>query len=71
MSENRARRMAQLGAVFYVLWGVLHVLAALRVGQLGSTLDAFVKHRPAWRGMCYRSEFCRRMPRSGIGMNEL
>jgi len=30
----------RLGAVFYVLWGLLHILAALRVGQLGSTLDA-------------------------------
>lgn len=39
MSENTAKRMVQLGAIFYALWGVLHVLAALRVVQLGSTLD--------------------------------
>jgi hypothetical protein len=29
----------RIGAIFYILWGVLHLLAALRVFQLGATID--------------------------------
>jgi len=32
-------RFAKIGAVFYVLWGVLHVLAALEEFALGSGLE--------------------------------
>ena len=31
--------MHRIGAVMYVVWGVLHVNAALKVYQLGETLD--------------------------------
>ncbi len=32
--------MHRLGALFYVLWGVLHLLAAVEVFRLAQTLDA-------------------------------
>lgn len=44
--------MHQIGAVFYVLWGLLHLLAALQVYRLGSSLQPGMV-----RGRIYQNAF--------------
>jgi hypothetical protein len=39
MLQNKNQAAYRLGAVFYVLWGLLHIIAAVRAYQLGAAQE--------------------------------